>query len=67
MQTISLLPKQYSALQQILAICWKILTVESPVELPGKMAQFLRVAYDPYARSKKTQRKAMSHARDTVQ
>eukprot|EP00973_Karenia_brevis_P071089 9875964-Karenia_brevis.AAC.1 len=51
----------------MLASCWKILTVESPVELPVNMAQFLRVAYDPYAKSKKTQRKAMSHARGTVQ
>ena len=67
MQTISLLPKRYSSLQQMLAICFKILTVENPVQLPVKREQSFRVAYALYAKCQKTKRKAMNHAKGTVQ
>eukprot|EP00973_Karenia_brevis_P080852 11216323-Karenia_brevis.AAC.1 len=63
----SQLPRQCNGLQQILAICLKILTVEGPVQLPVRMEQSCRVTYDHSAKSKKTKSKRMSHARGTVQ
>eukprot|EP00973_Karenia_brevis_P007161 971815-Karenia_brevis.AAC.1 len=49
------------------ASCLNILTVDGPVLLPVRMKQSYLVAFDPWAKSKKTKSKMMSHAPGIVQ